>query len=243
MKLLSRIAAAIAVLVAAFAFALAGASTASAHVSVSSSSTAPGGWAVLSFRAPTESESASAVKFDIHLPTDTPFTSVRIEPVAGWSAELVETELPESVTDDDGNTITTAVSEIVWTADDGGLAPGQFGVFNISVGPLPESGTLFFPVVQSYSDGSEVGWVQQAADGEPEPEHPAPKITIDTADASSAVAAGSSGAASAHHPGAVDGPSSATSSFDGGLVLSIVGVGFSFAAVVLAGIAVARTRR
>ncbi|MHC9043238.1 YcnI family protein [Microbacterium saperdae] len=228
----SRIAAAGAAIVAALAFSLAGASAASAHVSVSSSSTEPGAWAVLSFRAPTESATASAVKFDIRLPEDTPFTSVRIEPNAGWTAELVETELAEPVDDGHGNSITRAVTQIVWTADAGGLAPGEFGVFNVSVGPLPASGTLFFPVVQNYSDGTEVGWVQQAADGEAEPEHPAPKITIaaaaegesETADVAASVSDSGSG-------------------LDGGLVFSIVGAVFALAALVLAGIAVARTRR
>jgi uncharacterized protein YcnI len=132
---------------------------------------------VLTFRVPTESPTARTVAVTVRLPTDRPFTSVRTEPVPGWSAKLTTSPLPTPVRDDDGNAVTSAVSEVTWTATGRGLEPGEFGEFRLSVGPLPASGTVQLPTEQRYSDGSEVDWVQQAQDGA-EPEHPAPAVTV-----------------------------------------------------------------
>lgn len=174
---LARLAAGGAVLAASVAVALAAAPAADAHVKVSALSTAAGAETVLTFRVPTESATASTVQLTVQLPTAHPFTEVAYQPVPGWTAKLVTTKLAKPLKDDDGNTISSAVTQVVWTATDGGLAPGQFGQFPLSVGPLPESGTLFLPAIQKYSDGSEVDWSQQAQGGA-DPEHPAPSITV-----------------------------------------------------------------
>jgi uncharacterized protein YcnI len=185
---MKKILAAGAVLAASVALALAAAPAASAHVKVSASSTVAGGYSVLTFRVPTESATASTVSLTVQLPIDHPFTSVSYEPVPGWSTRLVTTKLAKPLKDDDGNTIDAAVTQVIWTATDGGLAPGQFGQFPLSVGPLPGAGTLFLPAVQAYSDGSVVDWSQQAQGGA-QPEHPAPSITVTKAAATTAPAA------------------------------------------------------
>jgi hypothetical protein len=78
--------------------------------------------------------------------------------------------------------VTEAVSEIIWTG--GTIAPGQFDEFEISVGPLPSDvDVLLFPAVQTYSDGTEVSWIQQSFRGQPEPDHPAPQLRLTSADA------------------------------------------------------------
>ncbi|GAA4157087.1 YcnI family protein [Gryllotalpicola daejeonensis] len=166
-----------AVVVASVALALVAAPAADAHVTVGASSAEAGGYSVLTFRVPTESATAGTVSLTVQLPTDHPFTSVSYQPLPGWSAKLVTSRLPKPLKDDDGNTITSAVTQVVWTATDGGLAPGQFGQFPLSVGPLPDAGTLFLPAIQKYSDGTEVDWSQQAQGGA-EAEHPAPSIRI-----------------------------------------------------------------
>ncbi|GAA4178573.1 YcnI family protein [Gryllotalpicola koreensis] len=176
-RLASRLIAGAAVLAASVALALAAAPAASAHVKVDASSTAAGGYTVLTFRVPTESATASTVSLTVQLPTEHPFTSVTYQPVPGWTAKLVTTKLAKPLTDDDGNTIDSAVTQVVWTATGGGLAPGQFGQFPLSVGPLPDAGTLFLPTEQKYSDGSVVDWSQQAQGGA-EAEHPAPSVVV-----------------------------------------------------------------
>src|SRR3712207_2976090 len=88
---------------AAAALLLVPASGASAHVRVLPDTTAAGGFAQLTFRVPTESDTASTVGLRVELPTDTPLTSVRTKPVAGWSAVVERGPLPAPV-DRDGAT-------------------------------------------------------------------------------------------------------------------------------------------
>ena len=156
---------------------------ASAHVRVEPDTSAAGGYAVLTFRVPTESDTAGTTRLEVTLPTDTPFTSVRTEPIAGWTSEVVRGALPEPV-DVQGASITEAPLSVVWTADTGTeVAPGQFQRFVIQVGPLPadEDTEVLLPTEQTYSDGETVAWDQPTpADGE-EPEYPAPAFTTTAA--------------------------------------------------------------
>lgn len=160
-----------------------GLSPAAAHVSASSTSTAAGGWARITFTVPNESDTASTEKLEVRLPTDTPFSSVRVQPVEGWTAELTEEELPEPVQVGEG-AITEAVTTITWTADEEhAIAPDQFQTFTVSAGPLPAAGTtLVLPATQSYTDGRTVAWDETAAEGEEEPQRPAPSLTTTAAE-------------------------------------------------------------
>lgn len=219
---------------------------AGAHVTVQGESATAGGYTVLTFRAPTESADASTTSLTIQLPQDTPFTSVRTKPVPGWTAELVETDLPEPVEVTSGATLERAVTEIRWTTDGDGLGPGEFGEFEVSLGPLPEPGTVHFPVVQGYSDGTTVDWVQQV-DGDAEAQYPAPSLEVieegAAVDAHGAAEGGAVDATGTHDPAAESEPVGSTGS--GGapaLLLSALAVAVSVAAAVLAGVALRRRR-
>jgi uncharacterized protein YcnI len=207
-----------------------GVGVASAHVSVSSPDASQGGFGKVVFRVPNESDTASTVKLRIQLPTDTPFASVSTEPVPGWTTTLTRTALNPPIKDDDGNEVTEAVSVVEFAADPGnsGIGPGQFQEFSLSVGPFPDAKSLAFSAVQSYSDGTETAWIDPTVEGQPEPEHPAPTLTL----ASSSSSSGSS---------ASDGGTTAASSSDGGssstgtvaLILSIVALVLGAGGVVL----------
>ncbi len=56
---------------------------ASAHVSVVAPGAAQGGYSVLTFRVPTESDTASTTKLTVALPD---LKSARTEPMPGWTA-------------------------------------------------------------------------------------------------------------------------------------------------------------
>ncbi|WP_329172591.1 YcnI family protein [Streptomyces sp. NBC_01477] len=202
------------------------AAPASAHVTVTSSSTEGGGSAVLTFTVPDESATAHTVGLTVRLPTATPLTSVLSAPVPGWTVDLTRTTLATPSKDDDGNTITSAVTQVTWTATAGGLAPGQFGEFSLAVGPLPATGTLYLPAVQRYSDGTQVNWVQQAQ-GSAEPEHPAPSVAITPAGAAG-------GAKAASEEGSGDG---------WGIGLGAAGIVLALAAGAVGGAALTRARR
>jgi uncharacterized protein YcnI len=141
------------------ALALGPTSAASAHVTLDENTAEAGSYALLTFKVPGESETATTTttSVTVQLPTDTPFASVRTVPVAGWQAEIVVGELPEPVEIGD-TTLTEAATAIVWTATGAGIGDGELGLFPFSVGPVPDVGRLELPVDQGYSDGSVVPW-------------------------------------------------------------------------------------
>ena len=157
-----------------------GAGTALAHVSVNPGEVAPGSYTKLTFRVPNESDSgASTDKLVITIPAATPFSTVRSKQTPGWTAELIETQLPAPVAAG-GTNITKAITSVVFTADDGGeILPGQFGEFDLNVGPVPDVDQIVFFAEQTYSDGTVVNWNEIAAEGATEePEHPAPILKV-----------------------------------------------------------------
>lgn len=164
------------------------AAAASAHVHVDPATTEAGAYAVLTVRVPNESPTASTTQVVVDLPTDHPLTYVGTEPVPGWTATVEEGDLPEPV-EVDGATITRAPVRVVWTADGDGIGDGEFQRFTVSAGPLPEAGTeVVLPAHQTYADGEVVDW-DQLAEGDTEPEHPAPVFTTTEAGADAHAAA------------------------------------------------------
>jgi uncharacterized protein YcnI len=158
-----------------------GTGVASAHVSVSSADAAPGGFGKITFRVPNESDTASTVGLRIQVPTGTPLASLRAQPVPGWTASLTTVPLDPPV-QADGEAIGSAVSVIEFQAGaGGGIGPGQFQEFSLSGGPFPDTTALTFNVVQTYSDGTEAAWIEPTVDGQPEPEHPAPVLSLSAA--------------------------------------------------------------
>jgi len=205
--------------------------SASAHVSVDPGQAAAGSYAVITVKVPNESETASTSKVELSLPTDTPFTSVRYVPVAGWSAELVRTTLPEPVEVGEA-TVTEAVTSVVWTADAGSeIAAGELQLFPISVGPVPDTGSISLPAEQSYTDGSVVSWSEEGDDAE----HPAPVLYVNDAPAED------------HHAGTTDDDAEVTAAAatdDGDDVLArILGIGGLVVGVVGVVLAVTARRR
>jgi uncharacterized protein YcnI len=151
---------------------------AGAHVSIKPSSAPKGGFEVLSFNVPNERDDANTVKLEVQLPTKSPIAFVSTQPMVGWTTTVDKTTLPKPVKTDDGQ-VTQAVGKITWTATAGGLQPGQFELFTISAGPLPtKTNKLTFKAVQTYSNGEVVSWIQESVKGAPEPEHPAPVLTL-----------------------------------------------------------------
>jgi uncharacterized protein len=191
-----------------------------AHVTVQPNTAAPGSYTTVVFKVPNEEQSADTTKVQVFLPTDRPIASVAVQPVPGWTAKVVKTKLKTPIKTDDGS-VTQAVSEITWT---GKLAPGQFQQFPVSLGPLPsQAGPLVFKAIQTYSDNV-VRWIDLQKAGQPEPEHPAPVLTVEP----SAAPSPASGAAASPAPAETAMADMGTSSSDGSdstaRVLGIVGI-------------------
>jgi periplasmic copper chaperone A len=153
---------------------------AQAHVTVQPGTAEGGGFSVVAFRVPNERDDASTTQLRVTLPTDQPIGSVQTTPVAGWKVTTATRQLDKPI-EMFGEQLDTVVSEVTWTATDGGIRPRQFQDFNLSLGQLPESGELVFNALQTYSSGEKVNWNQVSTDPSVEPEYPAPILTITSA--------------------------------------------------------------
>jgi uncharacterized protein YcnI len=126
----------LAALPAAVGLALLSGGVAAANVSVSPGEVTPGSTTVLDLR------DAPTTKVEIKLPADQAFSTLAARPKIGWDTTLVRA----------AGATTGPVSSVVWTLTDDrfGIAPGAFDVFSLQVGPLPATGPLVFPTVQTY---------------------------------------------------------------------------------------------
>jgi uncharacterized protein YcnI len=188
MSLLKR-SAVVAGMVAAFTLALAG--PASAHVTVNPNTAVQGGYTKVTFRVPNETDNTNTVKVEVSLPIDTPFASVSLKPVAGWTMVAEKAKLAKPI-DAHGTQLNEAVAKITWTATgDAAIKPGQFQEFDVSLGPLPEVPQVVFKALQTYSDGTVVRWIDEPTTDGTEPEKPAPvlKLTAGSGDAHAAASA------------------------------------------------------
>jgi len=170
----------VAVVVAAtVAAALAPATPAGAHVTVHPATLPAGSSDVeLTFRVPNERDDADTVGLQVFFPTDLPLLTVDVLPVPGWTAKVTTRALATPVRTDDGP-VGQVVSDITWTATGGGIAPGQYEDFVVAAGQGPaKAGTVVFKTLQTYSSGEVVRWIQVASSQDPNPDSPAPTLTV-----------------------------------------------------------------
>jgi uncharacterized protein YcnI len=205
---------------------------ADAHVKITPNTAAAGDDILVTFRVPNESETAGTVRVEIDLPTKTPFAGAEYEPVAGWTAHVVEAKLPTPIVND-GVKVTQAPIKVIYVADRGvAISVGQFQQFAVALDLTPDTGSVAFPTIQTYSDGTVVKWNQPTpSDGE-EPDHPAPTLYINDApptDTESGVTIAATNAAA--------------STASTALILGTAGLALGVIALVLGAFAFVRTRR
>jgi uncharacterized protein YcnI len=148
---------------------------AQAHISLHPNTIPAGAFATLDVRVPGEQEGAYVTKVDVLFPAG--FTGVDYENVPGWSAHVIEAKLATPIKED-GETIDTEVSQIVWTWTGplGKVDNGQFINFPLSLAiPADAAGkALEFRTVQTYSNGQVVHWIAPSLTAE----HPSPRINV-----------------------------------------------------------------
>ena len=133
---------------------------------------------MIAFRVPNESDSASTVSLKVLLPKNTvdrvgaDHRDPRVDRVTKTR------KLARPIENDDGEQVTSVVSQVAWRATGDGIVPGQYQDFDLSLGTLPDKGKMVFNAVQTYSDGTVVNWNEVSADKSVEPEHPAPTLTL-----------------------------------------------------------------
>ncbi|RWZ50951.1 DUF1775 domain-containing protein [Labedella phragmitis] len=138
---------------------------ASAHVGVTPDTTAAGSYANLTFAVPHGCDGSSTTEVRITIPEDVITVTPTVNP--NWDVVEVPSETDPDYT-----------SAVVYTAKTP-LADGLRDTFTLSV-PLPDGAAgdvLAFPVLQTCEVGS-TSWDEETVEGEDEPEHPAPVITL-----------------------------------------------------------------
>ena len=149
--------------------------SAQAHISIHPNTIPAGAFATLDVRVPGEQEGAYVKKVDVLFPAG--FTGVDYENVPGWSTGVIETKLATPIKED-GETINTEVSQIVWTWTGplGKVNNNQFINFPLSLA-IPDDAAgraLEFRTVQTYSNGQVVHWIEPSLTAE----HPSPRINV-----------------------------------------------------------------
>jgi len=157
------------------AAALTAPASAQAHISIHPNTIPAGAFATLDVRVPGEQEGAYVKKVDVLFPAG--FTGVDYENVPGWNTSVIETKLATPIKED-GETINTEVSQIVWAWSGplGKVDNGQFINFPLSLA-IPENAAgkpLEFRTVQTYSNGQIVHWIEPSLTAE----HPSPRINV-----------------------------------------------------------------
>lgn len=171
------------------------AGSALAHITVSPDSVPAGSTTVLTFHVPNEEAKADTVKVDVQIPINHPIAQLLVQPVPGWTFTVKTVTLAKPIVTDDGS-FSQAVSEVIWSG--GRILPGQFQSFTISADPMPTGESqVAFKAIQTYSNGDVVRWIDLQQPGQPEPDHPAPVVTLTTTTAAAPASTGHASAAPA----------------------------------------------
>jgi uncharacterized protein YcnI len=177
------------IVVGATAIAAAGllAAPAAAHVTIDPPSVPQGSTAKISFVVPNESERARTNRVQVYFPTaPDAIPGVSVEALEGWHFSIRKQRLSSPIVTDDGS-INEVVASITWVANNVSTAigPDEFAEFSINADGLPDDADeVVFRVVQTYTDGSSVRWVDPVSDTGPEADHPTPVLRL-TGDSSS----------------------------------------------------------
>ncbi len=150
---------------------------AGAHISTQDSEGPAGGNLTTAFKLPHGCDGSPTNKVELKIADGV--TSVKGQPVAGWT--LTTTTRPvDPPLQTEGGELTETTDTLTWTAEAGNALPDdQLQMFWVSM-KLPEGdpGTqVAFPIVQTCEVG-ETAWIEPMVEGEEEPEHPAPVITL-----------------------------------------------------------------
>ena len=217
---------------------------AQAHVTLQPNQAAAGSFTVVNIRVPTERDDAATSKIDVRFPAG--FAAARYQAVPGWKVRVIMKELATPIETDDGP-ITEGVDRMVFTrtSNAGGIKPGQFQDFPISVQIPGKAGDkLTFKAVQTYSNGEVVRWI-----GAPGADEPAPQVTVTAAAAQGAAASASThgsvggGASGAEANGGSVQPAGAVSDDGGSDGLSIAALAVGLLGVLFGSAAFLASRR
>lgn len=152
---------------------------ASATVVVTPQTGVRGGAIQVTFHVSDDRAPAFTTQVELGLPKEAPVAEVTPMSVPDWAPRITMTKLDKPVPLEHGLSTTTVASAVTWfRAPDAPIKPGAVAELTVSLGPLPETSQLVFPVVQTYSDGTVVRWTDPPASGNEAPKNPAPILKL-----------------------------------------------------------------
>jgi uncharacterized protein YcnI len=194
-----------------------------AHVSISPGEAAANDYTVQTVSVPHGCDGSATTQVIIRIPDEI----VEVTPTrnALWEVKKTMTRLATPLKAEDGDEITEKVDTVTYTARTP-LPDGYRDAFELSFQvPDTPGKTLVFPTIQKCVQG-QTDWIETAAPGAAEPEHPAPSLKV---------------------VAATDGadPVAATASDDGGASkgLAYSGLGVGVLGVIAGGAALAKSRK
>jgi uncharacterized protein YcnI len=211
----------------------------SAHVTVTPDTTAAGGEAILTFSVPHGCDGSATTKVTIQMPKDV----IEATPTRNPFYEVTKktATLAKPIRAADGDEITSKVDTVTYTARTP-LPDGYRDAFEIELQVPDDAGQrLSFPTIQQCQKG-QTAWTEIPADGQdPETlEHPAPGFVVTAAVGSGATAAVSTAVTASPASATPAGPST---SGGGSSTWGVVGTVVGALGLVVAGVALGRTRR
>ncbi|MER7891342.1 DUF1775 domain-containing protein [Micromonospora sp. NPDC094482] len=149
----------------------------------------------LEFVVPEERPGTRTRQIEVRLPADAPIAEVYPMSVPGWAPRISSRTLDQPVAGIHSTGVTTVTTAVTWIRVDG--APAGPARLALSMGPLPRTDRLTFPVIQTYADGTVVRWA------DPTGAHRAPVLTL--LPAAAGAPAGHTGHGGAANGGAANG--------------------------------------
>jgi uncharacterized protein len=157
------------------------AAPAAAHVTIEPPSAPKGSTTQLSFIVPNESATARTNRVQVYFPTaPDAIPAVSVQALDGWHFSIRKQRLESPIVTDDGS-INEVVASITWVANNASTAigPDEYAAFSINAEGLPEdTDEVAFRVVQGYTDGSSVRWIDPVSETGPEAEFPTPVLEL-----------------------------------------------------------------
>jgi uncharacterized protein YcnI len=195
--------------------------------------------ATIVFRVPDESDTASTVGLKLQLPTDTPIAGLLVAPQHGWTAAITQTKLAKPIQTDDGGDHRSRLRDRLESRPRYRDQARVLRRVHDHRRQTPDGvTTLTFKAIQSYSDGKQVAWIEQPAQGSSaEPEHPAPVLHLPAATGTGPTSAASSVSSAAPTvsatPAATSNKGASKGAATTGIVLGAIGVALGAAALML----------
>ncbi|MGI5150372.1 YcnI family protein [Plantactinospora sp. CA-294935] len=202
-----------------------GAGAATADVTMTPGQAAQGGAVKLTFRVTEDRAPAHTTKIELLMPESAPVAETYPMSDPQWAPRMTMRKVDQTLGGIHHGQVTEVVASIVWTRA-GAPAPGAGPAeLVVSLGPLPQTDRMTFHLVQTYSDGHVTNWNQPPSSEVPQPEFPAPVLTLAPPAATAgptAAAPGAAGAAVPESGTAADDPDQGFGSLATGLVAGLV---------------------